>query len=98
MIDYSRINFVDYPLIATPLNATTLNKIDKAIYDLDAGIGDATDASSVTGNTVFAKIGTLYTALSTLNTTVSNKVKYNGTGVSSIDFSVSDSVLIITTT
>jgi hypothetical protein len=32
---YSRINFQNAPSTATPLNATNLNKIDKAINDLD---------------------------------------------------------------
>lgn len=97
MINYSRINFENFPNITTPINATRLNKMDKAIYDLDIGIGLATDASSVTGTSIFQKIGTLYTSLASVTTATTNKVKYNGTAVSSINFSVNNSTLTITT-
>ena len=96
-IEYERIIFVDFPLIATPLNATTLNKMDKAIYDLDTEIGAKTDASSVTGSSVYAKIGNLYTAISAVSSAIAGKVTYNGSSVNSIDFSVSGDSLIITT-
>lgn len=98
MINYSRINFQKFPAITTPLDDVNLNKMDEAIYDLDQGLGDSTDASNVTGNTVFAKIGTLYTSITTLSSSVTNKVKLNGNSVSTVNFSVSDSTLTITTT
>ena len=98
MIDYSRVTFEDFPSIRTPLNQRHLNIMDKAIYDIDQGLGDKSSAASVDGNTVFAKIGSLYTSLSTLNTKVTNKVTYNGSAVTSIDFSVDGTTLTITTT
>lgn len=98
MIDYSRVTFEDFPSIRTPLNQTHLNIMDKAIYDIDQGLGDSSSAASVDGNTVFAKIGSLYTSLNTLDTKVTNKVTYNGSAVTSIDFSVDGTTLTITTT
>lgn len=35
---YSRINWVDYPSVTTPMNATNLNKMDKGIDDLDTKV------------------------------------------------------------
>lgn len=98
MIDYSRVTFEDYPSMRTPLNQRHLNIMDKAIYDIDQGIGASSSAASVDGNTVFAKIGTLYTSVTALNTKVTNKVTYNGNAVSSIDFSIDGTTLTITTT
>ena len=98
MIDYSRVTFEDYPSIRTPLNQRHLNIMDKAIYDIDQGIGDSSSAAAVNGNTVFAKIGSLYTSLNTLDTKVTNKVTCDGSPVTSIDFSVDGTTLTITTT
>ena len=98
MIDYSRISFENFPNITTPLNATTLNKLDKGIYDLDQGIGAKSDASAVSGETIFAKIGTLYSSINTLSGKVTNKVKYNGSAISSVDFQYNGTTLNIVTT
>lgn len=98
MINYSRVTFEDFPSIRTPLNQSHLNIMDKAIYDIDQGLGDSSSAATVDGNTVFAKIGSLYTSLNALNNKVTNKVTYNGSSVSSIDFSVDGTTLTITTT
>lgn len=98
MIDYSRVTFEDFPSIRTPLNQSHLNIMDKAIYDIDRGIGDPSNAASVDGNTVFAKIGALYTSLNLVNNKVTNKVTCDGSPVTSIDFSVDGTTLTITTT
>jgi len=44
---YNRINWENDPSTATPLNETNLNKMDKAIYDLDQEIATKADASAL---------------------------------------------------
>lgn len=66
VINYTRVNFKDYPDKTTPITAANLNKLDKGVYDLDLALketndllGTASQASGVTGATAFAKINKL---------------------------------------
>lgn len=50
-VDYTRINFADYPSTTTPLNAENLNKMDKGIADLvEQSNGQEEDIAEIKGS------------------------------------------------
>ncbi len=58
---YTRLNFQNSPSVATPLNATNLNKIDKGIDDCDNAIEDLYsikfDKANIANNVVTTAAG-----------------------------------------
>lgn len=64
---YARINWQDYPSVATPRNATNLNKMDKGIDDCDDAIEEISEQISGLSNSV-----------STLNDDLSAKLNKSG--------------------
>jgi hypothetical protein len=52
-INYSRVNWKDYPNTDTPHNAANLNKMDKGIYDLDQQVTQVKSDLADVGNYLF---------------------------------------------
>lgn len=77
VINYTRVNFKDYPDKTTPITAANLNKLDKGVYDLDLALketndllGTASQASGVAGATAFAKINKLNSDLTNVENAI----------------------------
>jgi hypothetical protein len=64
-IDYTRVNFQDYPNTSTPITAQNLNKLDKGIYDLDIALTQFISAHQSYSKNI-SWYGTSSTAASTI--------------------------------
>lgn len=52
---YTRVNWINYPKLDTPINATNLNKMDKGIYDNSISIDNlSTSLNDVKGEVLFS--------------------------------------------
>lgn len=103
-IDYTRVNFKNYPDTTTPITDQNLNKLDKGIYDLDVELtstnnllGTASQASGVTGATAFAKIAQLNSDLASEVTELytNNSPTSMGTATLNLNDDVSNYKLLV---
>lgn len=76
LINYTRVNFKDYPEKETPLTASNLNVLDKGIYDLDQAINEiaddmqesSSDSLNTTDKTIVGAINEVYSKTNDIGT------------------------------